>query len=245
MLSPLMNGLFPSLFYILKTKGLPFTEQSAVYKGLNFTFRRSDLSAIKEILQAGEYDFLESLMDGEDAPYIYDLGGHIGLFALRVLSIKPLAKIMSLEASPATYKILRKNQKANKLKCPNWSIKNGAAWKNNENIKFKNSSESTMSHRVDKNGDVDVPGVTYKDIIELHSQDNPINIMKIDIEGAEEAFLCDVEADFSNVQNLIIELHPNYCDVTRIKAMLSRSFSTITEQHDSSLSKPLLLCQSL
>jgi FkbM family methyltransferase len=243
MLSPLMSGFGPSFCYILKSKGKPLAEGCASYKGLNFTFRRSDLSAVKEILDVGEYDFLEELMDGNETPYVYDLGGHIGLFAMRVLSINPKANVLSLEASPGTFDVLKRNLERNQKSCPNWSIKNGAAWKNQETIKFENTSGSTMSHRVDKDGQVSVPGITYGDIIMLHSKGAPIDIMKIDIEGAEEAFLCDGNADFSNVKNLIVELHPNYCDVKRVRSLLEKHFTKIIEKHDSSLSKPLLLCQ--
>lgn len=245
MLSPLMNGLIPSLLYIIRTRGQSAALRTANYKGFNFTFRRSDLPAVKEILHAGEYDFLEKLMDDNDSPYIYDLGGHIGLFGLRILSIKPMARVFSLEASPATFEVLEGNVKENQTKCPNWSYKNGAAWSSNENIKFTNSFESTMSHRIDKDGEVYVPGITYSEIINLHSKDKPIDIMKIDIEGAEEAFLCNGDVNFSNVKNLIIELHPNHCDTKKLRALLENNFTKITEKHDSSLSKPLLLCQNL
>tara|TARA_A100000164_G_C21422303_1_gene547256 strand:+ start:366 stop:575 length:210 start_codon:yes stop_codon:yes gene_type:complete len=69
--------------------------------------------------------------------------------------------------------------------------------------------------------------------------------MKIDIEGAEEAFLCDNDVDLSNVKNLIIELHPSRCDTKKIRALLEANFTKTTEKHDPSLSKPLLLCQKL
>lgn len=238
-----MHGFIPSFLYMLKTRGQSYAEQMVTYKGLDFTFRRSDLSALKEILHAGEYDFLEELISDNEAPYIYDLGGHIGLFALRILSMNHNARVLSLEASPATFDVLQRNANKNKARCPNWSIKNGAAWHNNDNIKFINRFESTMSHRVDKNGEVDVPGITYKEIIALHSKNNPIDIMKIDIEGAEEAFLCDGDVDFSNVRNLIIELHPDYCDAPRVRTLLEAHFPTISERHDTTLDKPLLLCQ--
>ena len=242
-LAPLMNGYVPSLRYILSTMGQSNIEQTVQHKDLKLTFRRRDLTAVREILQAGEYDFLADIIKDKKEPFIYDLGAHIGLFAFRMLAVNPTAKIFSLEASPATYEILEKNLAANKTACPNWVIKNGAAWKNNDHIKFAASVENTMSHRVDKNGEVNVPGITYKEIITQHSAQMPICVMKIDIEGAEEAFLCGADLDFSNVENLIIELHPDHCDTTKVRAVLEKHFTIITEKHDPKLSKPLLLCQ--
>lgn len=242
-LAPLMKGHLSSLSYILKTRGQPDVKQRVSYNGIEFDFRRSDLPAIKEILYAGEYDFLSDIITSKDAPYVYDLGAHIGLFAIRVLALNPSAKILSLEASPRNYDVIARNVEINKNTYPNWVLKHAAAWKNNDVIKFQGALESTMSHRVDSEGSVEVPGITFKQLLEMHSKDQRIDIMKIDIEGAEEAFLCDGDVDLSNVQNLIIEIHPNYCDGGRVRALLEKHFTTITEKHDSALSKPLLLCQ--
>tara|TARA_A100000164_G_C21422303_1_gene547255 strand:+ start:69 stop:239 length:171 start_codon:yes stop_codon:yes gene_type:complete len=52
---------------LLHKKQRKADHRCANYKGINFTFRRSDVSAVEEILYADEYDFLESLVENKGA----------------------------------------------------------------------------------------------------------------------------------------------------------------------------------
>lgn len=243
LLSPLMNGPISAISYIVGSRGQPGAEANAKYKGANFKFRRCDLSAVKEILKSGEYEFLRHEIKDIKAPFLYDIGAHIGLFGLWALSVNKQSIVKSIEASPKTYAVTKENvMKAASLGM-SWSVENRAAWKNNESVHFSDELESSMSHKVDSNGNVSVSGITFKDLIDSLPEGQNVDVMKIDIEGAEEAFLCAPEVDFSRVNSLVIELHPNYCDAKRVENLLRRSFPNIEEKHDSSLSKPLLYCK--
>lgn len=243
LLGSLMGGYLPALSYILKTRGKSNAEAFGKYKGIEFKFRRCDISAVREVFLKGEYAFLREIILNKDSPYIYDIGGHIGLFSIWAFSINSQANIHSIEASPQTYKILCSNVEHSKKMDLLWNIENRAAWGNNDTISFSDSSESSMSHRVDDHGKANVKGITLNDIIEKLPNDQNIDLMKIDIEGAEEAFLCADNANFERIDNLVIELHPQLCDIDKVRNVLLNSFSTIEECHDKSLSKPLLYCR--
>ncbi len=238
-----MGGNLSSLTYILKTRGISSAESLAKYKDLEFKFRRCDVPALKEILATGEYDFLQDILKSTEAPIIYDIGAHIGLFSIWALSVNPNLETHSIEASPKTYEMLSYNVEQANKKGLKWSIQNRAAWKNHDDISFSNSLESSMSHRVDSEGKVKIKGLTFADLINRLPENKKIEIMKIDIEGAEEAFLCADNVNMDTVENLIIELHPQLCNTNNVIDILKKNFSKIEECHDDSLSKPLLFCK--
>jgi hypothetical protein len=47
--------------------------------------------------------------------------------------------------------------------------------------------------------------------------------MKIDIEGAEEAFFQTADTVLDKVERLVIELHPKSCDVEFVKRILEKT----------------------
>jgi len=243
LLRPLMGGYFPALSYILKTRGKSDAKTTGRYQNIEFQFRRCDIPALREVLLEGEYAFLKEMLEGTNTPYIYDIGAHIGLFSIWAFSINPRAEILSIEASPHTYKILSSNVSKAQHKKFSWHTENKAAWHNNEDIKFSDSSESTMSHRVDGHGKVIVQGITLNNLIARLPKNQKIDLMKIDIEGAEEAFLCADGVNFEKIENLAVELHPQLCNTEKVMDVLKDNFTEIEECHNELLSKPLLFCR--
>lgn len=241
-LGPLMGGYASAFSYLLRTQGKSAAEAVANYRGHEFRFRRCDMPAIKEVLLHGEYAFLESILGNTDLPLVYDIGAHIGLFAIWTLSINAQAEIHSVEASPYTFGILESNAEAARGKGFSWQAQHGAAWKNNDEISFSNDLESSMSHRIDETGCVKVRGIALGDLLAA-SGNRKIDLMKIDIEGAEEAFLCAGDSSLDQVKNLVIELHPRLCDTERVEIALEKNFADIRKIDNRINSKPLLFCR--
>ncbi len=236
-LAPFFGGPHKSFAYILRTRGRHAAIAQGRYKGINFKFRRGDVPALKEIFFKEEYGgFLEEIIKGKDRPVILDIGAHIGLFAIWVFARNPKARIHSVEASPGTYQILSENAKNNNFE---WRTENRAAWGKNELIRFADESSSTMSHRVDRRGDIEIEAVTMADLVAGKN----IDLMKVDIEGAEESFLTAEGVNLDNVQNLVIELHPEHCNAQKVKDVLERNFKTIEDMKAGTTAKPLLFCR--
>jgi hypothetical protein len=97
-----------------------------------------------------------------------------------------------------------------------------------------------MSHKVSAKGSVQVKGISLAALTEGRGD---IDLMKVDIEGAEEAFLCADPAALTPVKRLVIELHPQLCDTQRVRDVLQKAFSQIVEIHGRTSSKPLLYCR--
>lgn len=239
-LSLVLGGYFRAVFYLARTKLNPQMKATGGYKNYVFTFRRCDVLAIREVLHHQEYAFLTPLLKRIENPVIVDAGAHIGLFALWALSVNPGADITSVEASPSTFRVLEENTKRNAP--ARWRAINRAAWRDGESVGFMDEGEG-MSRRVCAQGKTSVEGMSLSTLLADRAH---IDLMKIDIEGAEEVFLCDdpgVRAALGKVRALVIELHGNACDIDRVRGLLAARFARINDIPGRKSSKPLLYCE--
>lgn len=208
----------------------------------NVAFRRMDELAIEEVLFDQEYAFLAPHLRDRSAPIIVDAGAHIGTFALWVLNQNPKAQITSVEADPETFKILQINQLRGVDAGADWSIRHSAASAaDGEELSFDTSGHS-MSHRIGTGGGAKVKSISLEGLLkDIVQSGNRVDILKVDIEGAELDFLKN-ETPLGNVDVLIVELHPKACDTEKVKEILSRNFEKIEDMHDAENNKPLLYC---
>lgn len=68
--------------------------------------------------------------------------------------------------------------------------------------------------------------------------------MKIDIEGAEEAFFQTADTVLDKVERLVIELHPKSCDVEFVKRILEKHYTQIEDITGRINAKPVLYCKN-
>jgi FkbM family methyltransferase len=124
-----------------------------------------------------------------------------------------------------------------------WEALNAAAWgEDGGRLRFSAAGPS-MSHRVSTEGDIVVEGITLKHLLNnLAGDDGIVDLMKVDIEGSEEAFLGADPNLLRRVRSIVIELHPSLCDTARVEKMLRGFYGTVQNVKDRSSSKPLLLC---
>ncbi len=210
------------------------------FEGLPFDFRSADVEAIKEVLFHKEYRFLSDFLEENPQARIVDAGHHIGCFSLWLLSRFPKAKILGLEADPQTFAVAEKNAAFARRSGYDWNVLHKAAWKDDETISFSCEGD-TMGHKVSQDGHVSVPCISLKTL--LDRVDGSVDLMKIDIEGAEEAFLKG-GADLlkERVKALVIEIHPRYCDENKVLAVLEKSYENIGQIPGTQTDKPLLWC---
>lgn len=243
-LSPFMGGRFRALSSLIGTYHRPQSVMAGNYGGQDFMFRRCDLPAVKEVLHFGEYHFLINILERTKTPLVYDVGAHIGLFALWALSINPKAEIHSVEPSPGTYHILQSNAARAGARGYAWSAGNFAAWDKDDVIGFSNESGSTMSHKASASGQVKIKTLTLSGILQHIGPDRHIDIMKIDIEGAEDKFLGDAtDEQLSRIRSIAIELHPNYADTDKVLRLLKQHYPMVSNIKQNTPSKPLLFCR--
>lgn len=237
-----MGGVVPAASFLVKARKDPAARAEARFSPFTFVFRGADLSALRELLLDREYAFLRPLLEERPAPVVVDVGAHIGLFAIWALSERPASRILSVEADPGTFAILSENMARSASVPGSWAAVNRAAWKDGSPVRFSDSGDA-MSHRVSQTGRLSVAGITLEELIGMAAPTGEVDLLKIDIEGAEEAFLCDGPGGLARVRNLVIELHPDLCDTGRVDELLKRSFASVERMGGRTSSKPLLLCR--
>jgi FkbM family methyltransferase len=151
----------------------------------------------KEIFVNESYKFESS----KDSQVIYDCGANIGISCLFFKKIFPSSRIIAFEADPEIAKILQDNLDRNQIK--NITVISKAVWKDNNGVEFGTgfADAGSIYNSVNK---IRVESVRLRDMIE---KEEKIDMLKIDIEGAEVGVLNDCKESLSNVQNLFIEYH--------------------------------------
>lgn len=147
------------------------------------------------------------------APTIIDVGAHIGLTTLYFAKHFPTAQIISLEPNPITYKILEENVWQNHLegrvtclskaisgqasKQSFWLNSNPNDWQLNSNL-----NPTTWTNQPLPNS-VQVETITLSSLL-----NQPVDLLKIDVEGNEFQLIKEAQRQLHNVGQFLIEFHP-------------------------------------
>lgn len=153
---------------------------------------------------------------------ILDAGANIGLSAVYFALSFPGADIIALEPEDTNYRFLEFNTK-------NFSritlLKKGL-WYKNTKLNITNLDEAKFSFSLaedDKSPDA-VEGVTVDELMQEYGLET-IDILKIDIEGAEKEVFTGKPAWLSKVKMIFIELHDSK------KTGCSRAFYTAVDPY--------------
>jgi FkbM family methyltransferase len=168
--------------------------------GTSFTF--ADLhSFYYQAIQIFKSDLYGFKADNNN-PVIVDCGAHIGLASMYFAEKYPKGKIYAYEADPGIAKILDENVKSLGLKNVKTFAK--AIWVNDDKILFKNTKDDSGYISNFENGNcVQIPSIRLKNFIEAQK----VDLLKLDIEGAEHEVIADCADVLDNVKNIIIEVH--------------------------------------
>ncbi len=142
-----------------------------------------------------------------DAPaWIFDIGANVGLSALYFHHRFPAAQILALEPSKANFEQLHRNTKD----IPAITTLEAALWSRNEPVVIKNPASVGWAFQVERASQESsaVPGYTIQHLMTSYRIDR-IDLLKIDIEGAER-FVFEADTGWlAKVRVLAIELHDN------------------------------------
>jgi FkbM family methyltransferase len=185
---------------------------------VNLRIPSSDVSTYEKVLIKQEYNFV-----AEKPPKtIIDAGANIGLASIYFTNKFPRALVIALEPEKSNFELLRYNVNPYKNIIP----VNAALWNKNEEINLIDPGRGKWGFITEaKNGPVNplgnfchtVEGITIAKIIDDYHLTN-IDVLKIDIEGAEKEVFEDTESWIWRVNALIIELHEH------LKPGCNRSF---------------------
>lgn len=206
---------------------------------MQFFARRVDWCAVEEVALEREYSFVRQMFRPEASLTVVDLGANIGMFSMYALSVWPSATVYSVEPSPRTYRLLERNRLANPGL--HWHVYRYAVWKDDGETQFEEREYSTSS-RIASAGveSTVVPTISLPTLMARHVR-APVDLMKMDIEGAEEVVLRESGTVLQEVANLVVEVHPQVCDSDRVIGMLRKNYRFLYRIPGRRSSKPLLV----
>jgi FkbM family methyltransferase len=162
----------------------------------------SDIETFEKIFVWREYAF------SSDQPVktIIDCGSNVGLSPVWFAMQHPSARIIALEPNAGNFHLL----KSNTQRFPNIHALEAAVWNRSCLLELENPGAHPDSFRFSESrgeGPHRVRAFDLETLAQEHGIER-INILKIDIEGAEEAlFSADYAAWLSRVDLLIVEIH--------------------------------------
>ncbi len=209
------------------------------YPGGRFVCRKQDWFGVKEVFLDDEYLPALSCLAYTPSPVVVDLGANIGAFALYVFSYYRNARLLSVEAAPDTFEILSDNRRLNTTR--EWRVVNAAVWSENGSINLDRREASTGHRvRINRGAGETVPARRLADIV-AEARLGDIDLLKMDIEGAEETVIPQAEDVLQRTKVLVIEVHTDRMDPTSVYEVLARSFGYCWELKGRSVEKPVLI----
>src|SRR5688572_8636583 len=112
---------------------------------------------------------------------IVDAGANVGYTTLFFASKYPNARIIAIEPSPRSVKLLRMNVAG----LANVTIVEAALWAKTEDVLFKDLPGRSWAARVDEQGTYRISGISMQDLLDRHNV-TEIDLLKMDVEGAEK-----------------------------------------------------------
>lgn len=150
----------------------------------------------------------------KDRPVIFDCGSNIGISVLYYKSKYPDAKITAFEPDPKIIPVLKRNLNNNKAN--DVTVIDAAVWnKNGEAPLFCEGADGSKITTFGAPGTVMVKTVSLNDLIE-----EEIDLLKIDIEGAEFEVILNIAQKLSLIKNIVIEYHLNYDKLAQFAEIL-------------------------
>lgn len=183
----------------------------------------SDLYMFEEVFLDGEYDLKADL----DPKLILDVGANVGFASVFFANRYPNAKIIAVEPDASNVSVLRKNVDP----YPNVRVIEGAVWYESTTVSLDDHGDkSGIQVRAGSGGGV--RAMTVDEILAMAGA-TKIDILKLDVEGAEKELFEHEPSWLANVGVLMIELHDRFkpgCSKALYSALVRHDFRELRHQ---------------
>ena len=180
-----------------------YVKTSAIIHGkeLQIPDSASFLFMYDEIFKTEIYKFKTK----NKSPYIIDGGANIGLASIYFKQLYPSAEIVAFEPDPFIFDILQANIKS--LGLDDVKLINKGLWNENTSLKFQSEGADagileTYNKSNDKANSKSVSMTSLRPYIK-----SKVDLLKLDIEGAETVVLKDIAEDLDKVDRIFVEYH--------------------------------------
>jgi FkbM family methyltransferase len=164
----------------------------------------SDVRVLSQVLVAEELDFGLT----ETPSIIIDAGANIGISSAYFAVRHPTATVVALEIDRGNFELLRRNTAS----YPSIVPLHRGLWSGRTRLAITNPMADCWAFRADEASDdaeSSIEAVGVADLLEEFGR--PIDLLKMDIEGAEKhVFATGCDAWLSHVRTIAIELHDRF-----------------------------------
>jgi FkbM family methyltransferase len=167
-----------------------------------------DLTIVNELIRLGIYRPTEDFQI-RDGWNVLDLGAHKGVFTVLAATVGPQTRVVSVEPEPYNHAFLLQNLERNRLR--NVSVIAAAVWTEDGHMSLERGDD--WEHQLAVLNDHDSVDEVVVHTVPLHRLleefDGRIDLLKIDIEGAEHAVLLEASDEtLSRIDRIVLEYHP-------------------------------------
>lgn len=176
-----------------------FTPHRFTYRGMNIEV--SDfLSVAWQIAEIFGEERLK-FESKNSSPVILDCGANVGIAALYFSRLYPQAQLHCFEPENRVLNCLKNNLSSNQVTTA--KVHEKAVWINNDGVNFGGEGADGGSVYHEKNSQK-VPSVRLKDVLGGFER---VDVLKMDIEGAEVEVLKDCGDSLKKIKYLYVEYH--------------------------------------
>lgn len=173
----------------------------AVIRYKDFTIKVTDMLSVAWQIQEFFADERMRFSTANPRPVIVDCGANVGISILYYHVLCPEAKVICFEPDPAVFTCLKENIANNGI--ANVECRQEVVWVHGDGVSF--GSEGADGGSVLRSENTrELPSVRLKEVLLQHEA---IDLLKVDIEGAETEVLLDCAEALQRVKYLYVEYH--------------------------------------
>jgi FkbM family methyltransferase len=158
----------------------------------------SDLAVVAQVFVDGEYE----ADYGVEPEIVVDAGANIGASPIYFAERFPDARVIAIEPDPGNYATLESNV----AHWPQITPVHAALWPEDTAVQLADHGLGTWGYRATASPDGDIPGLSVERLLEDFGAER-INLLKVDIEGAERDLFRGSARWIDRVDAIVIELH--------------------------------------
>lgn len=181
----------------------------------------SDLMVFDQIFLEKEYRCIDKL---REIRTIVDAGANVGYSSAYLLSRFQESRVVAIEPDPENFAVLKENLAPWGSRA---TLLNGALWSEPTTLNFRKETMlqgEEWGRQVESSASGEVRAFDMPHIMAAYDMDE-IDLLKIDIEGAEEAVFSAPDISWlGRVKNIVIELHGQRCASIFLEAVESQGY---------------------
>jgi FkbM family methyltransferase len=161
---------------------------------------------------------------GGNPRLIVDAGANVGFATAMFANRFPKARVVAIEPDARNCEVFRRNCAG----YPNVKLLQAAVWHRSGRMKIENPDDASFLFRVteNENDSSGIPALTFGEILAVENAE-VIDVLKLDVEGAEKVLFEHGRDWLGRVRLMIMELHDGYvpgCSDALFKAIDGRKY---------------------